>query len=192
MNRRTAIGGILLTGIGGTLAFSGYKWRDWHKSPDITWLRQHKELVSALAETIIPETADSPGARTAGAGDYIVLMIRDCTEKMSANKFIDGLKDLEKDCYSRYRLTYAALNPTQQKEMLSRFEEKGKPFRGIIGKAQNRYLGKSFFTTLKELTVAAYCTSEAGATKGLAYLYIPGAYHGCVPMTPGQRAWALK
>lgn len=192
MNRRKAIGGIILTGIGGALAFSGYKWHDWHKQPDIRWLELHKDLVTALAETVIPETPDSPGAKTAGVGEYIVLMIRDCTERMSANKFIDGLKELDDYSRSKYKQAYPACTAAQQKEILSRFEEQGKPFKGIIGKAQNRYLGKSFFTTLKELTVSGYCSSEAGATKGLAYLYIPGAYHGCLTMTPGQKGWATK
>jgi hypothetical protein len=192
MNRRKAIGSLLLASIGGAAALSGYKWHDWHKTPDISWLEQHKDLVSALAETILPETSDSPGARTSGVADYIFLMIRDCTERISANKFIDGLKDLDSYCRSRYQKAYPDCDPDSQIHVLRHFEEKGKPFKGIIGKVQDRYLGKSFFTTLKELTVAGYCSSETGATKGLSYLYIPGAYHGCITMTPGQRAWATK
>jgi len=76
--------------------------------------------------------------------------------------------------------------------VLTLFEERGKNFKGILGKAQNRFLGKSFFTTLKEYTVEGYCTSEMGATRGLAYIHIPGKYLGCIPMQPGQKVWATK
>lgn len=191
MKRRTAIGRIIAAGAGGGLLFSGYKWYDWHKTPDLRYLEQHKDLISALAETIIPAT-DSPGAREAGVGDFIVTMIRDCTDRISQNKFIDGLKELDDHCRSRFNKPYDQCSPTEKTGVLQHFEEKGRPFKGIAGKAEARYLGKSFFTTLKEYTVEGYCSSEAGATKGLAYLYIPGAYHGCIPVQPGQKAWATK
>jgi Gluconate 2-dehydrogenase subunit 3 len=191
MNRRKAIGRIFLAGIGGGLAFSGYKWYDWNKAPDIDYLVRHRTLIGALAETIIPAT-DTPGARDAGVGDFIVTMIKDCTDRMSANKFIDGLKDVEHYCQSHYQQPFEKCGGADQHATLQYFEEKGKPFKGIVGKAQNRWLGRSFFTTLKAYTVEGYCTSEAGATKGLAYLYIPGSYQGCIRMTPGQKAWATK
>lgn len=191
MNRRKAIGRIFLAGVGGGLAFSGYKWYDWNKTPDIDYLVRHGALIGALAETIIPAT-DTPGARDAGVGDFIVTMIRDCTDRMSANKFIDGLKAVDHYCQSNFQQPFEKCSDTDRQSTLRHFEEQGKPFKGVIGKAQNRWLGRSFFTTLKAYTVEGYCTSEAGATKGLAYLYIPGSYHGCIPMTPGQKAWATK
>lgn len=191
MKRRTAIASILAAGTGGGLLFSGYKWIDWHKTPDFPFLEQHRQLITALAETIIP-TTDSPGAREAGVGDFILTMIKDCTDRISQNKFIDGLKDLDSWCKSRYNRSFELCSLAEKTETLSHFQEKGRPLKGIAGKAETRYLGKSFFTTLKEYTVQGYCSSEAGATKGLAYLYIPGAFHGCIPMQPGQRAWAIK
>jgi len=191
MNRRKAISRIALAGLGGGLLFSGYKWYDWNKTPDIAYLQQRRELITALAETIIPAT-DTPGAREAGTGDFIITMIRDCTDRMSMNKFIDGLKDLEHYCRSKFNKPYGQCTATEQQSVLQFFEEKGQPVKGLIGKAQDRYLGQSFFATLKKYTVEGYCSSEAGATKGLAYLYIPGSFHGCIPMTPGQKGWATR
>jgi hypothetical protein len=49
-----------------------------------------------------------------------------------------------------------------------------------------------FFALLKELTVLGYCTSELGATQGLAYLAVPGEYRGCVGLRPGQKSWATS
>ena len=191
MNRRKAITRIALAGIGGTLLFSGYKWYDWHKTPDLAWLQTQKDLLAALAETIIP-TTDSPGAREAGVADYIVVMLRDATDRTTANKFIDTLRSLDHYCRSKYDRPYPQCSAEEQHAVLRHFEEKAKPFNALAGKIENVYLGTPFFYTLKRLTVQGYCTSEAGATKGLAYLYIPGRYQGCVPLQPGQKGWATR
>ena len=180
-----------MTGTGAGLAFSGYKWYDWNKAPDLAYLQQSRGLIASLAGAIIPAD-DTPGAKEAGVQDFIIKMIKDCTETRPANKFIDGLKELEHYCRSKYGKPYEQCAEGEQQETLRRFEDKGRPFKGILGKAQNKYLGSSFFTTLKEYTVQGYCTSELGAVKGLAYLPIPGSYHGCIPKLPGQKAWATK
>jgi hypothetical protein len=191
MNRRKAITRIALAGIGGALALGGYKFYDWHKTPDLAWLQNHKDLVAALTETIIP-TTDTPGAREAGVADYIFVMLRDSTDVITANKFIDGLKDLDHYCRSRYDHPYPQCSADEQRTVLQHFADKAKPFNKLAGKIETAYLGAPFFQTLKRLTAEGYCTSEAGATKGLAYLYIPGHYQGCIPLQPGQKAWATR
>lgn len=191
MNRRKALRRIVLAGLGSGLLFSGYRWYDWHKTPDMPWLQEHKDLVAALAETIIPSTS-TPGAREAGVADYILVMLRDATDRMTANKFIDGLKDLDHYARSHYDHPYPQCSLEDQQTILRHFEEKAKPFNALAGKIENAYLGTPFYYTLKRLTVQGYCTSEAGATKGLAYLYIPGRYQGCIPLQPGQKAWATR
>lgn len=191
MNRRKAITRIIYTGIGGAFLFGGCKWWDWHKTPDLAWLQNHQDLVAALAETIIP-TTDTPGARQTGIADYIFVMIRDATDRMSANKFIDGLKDLDHYCRSHFDQPYPQCPADTQHTVLRHFADKAKPFNDLAGKIEIAYLGAPFFYTLKRLTAQGYCTSEAGATQGLAYLYIPGHYQGCIPLQPGQKAWATR
>jgi hypothetical protein len=192
MDRRKAIGRIILTGIAGGGLLAGYKWYDWTKTPDIRFLQRHKDTLAALAETIIPASPDSPGARQAGVQDFIITMIRDCTDTFSANKFIDGLKDLDHYCHHHFDKAFEACSAGQQVTVLKYFEEKGRATSGLLGKAESRWLGNSFLTTLKAYTVQGYCTSQAGAEKGLAYAPIPGSYHGCIPKLPGQKAWATK
>jgi len=191
MNRRKAIARILLITGGSVAAYSGYKLWDWNKSPDIKYLEQRKDLIAALAETIIPAT-DSPGAKEAGVNNYIITMIKDCTEIKSQNKFIDGLKELERYCSSSFSKTYQQCSLQQQHQTLKHFEERGRAYSGIVGKVENKFFGKSFFETLKNYTAEGYCTSEAGATKGLSYLYIPGKYIGCMPLQQGQKSWATQ
>jgi hypothetical protein len=213
MNRRKALGRILLAGIGGTLAFGGYKWYEWDKTPDLAWLDRKKDLLAALADTIIPPTDDPaapnpaspnpatpnpaasghiPGAIESGAPAFMLVLLKDCTDRRTLNHFIDGLKELEAHCRSAYQSSFIQCPETTRQKVLARFEEKDKPLHGIWGKAEGRYLGKPFFITLKEYTVQAYCSSEMGATRGLAYVAVPGSYHGCIPLQPNTPAWATK
>lgn len=189
MNRRKAIGCILAAGAAGAAVFSGYTWHDWHKTPDVAYLEGRRDAIAALAETIIP-AGDTPGAIEAGAHDFIIKMIRDCTDPLNANKFIDGLKELDRYCRSKYDKAYEACSKDEQVSILQHFEQKGKSYGGVLGKIQNKYTGGSFFSILKDYTVRGYCTSEPGMTRGLAYVPVPGSYHGCIPLTPGQRSWA--
>jgi hypothetical protein len=190
MKRRNAIGRILLIS-GGTLAgYSGYKWWDWNKTPDFKYLESHKNLLASLAETIVPSTNDSPGAKEAGVDEYIVVMLKDCTERKSQNKFIDGLKELERYCHSSFSKPFEECSPDQKNQTLTHFEERGKSYGGIMGKIENKFFGRSFFATLKNLTATGYCTSELGATKGLSYQLIPGKFIGCMPLEKNQRSWA--
>jgi hypothetical protein len=191
MNRRRAIWGMGLTVAGGALAFSGYQWYAWYKTPDLDYLDKSKGLIADLASTLIP-TTDTPGAREARVEDFIVGMIRDCTDRMTANKFIDGLKELEYRCRSQYQRSFGQCREAERESLLLYFEQAGKPIYGILGKAESRWLGKSFFSTLKAYTVEGYCSSELGMTKGLAYDPIPGHFHGCIPLNPNQRAWATR
>jgi hypothetical protein len=191
INRRKAIIRIALGGGGLAAAFGGYKWYGIAKSPDVDYVVHNHELLAALAETIIPAT-DTPGAREAGVADFITMMIRECTDRKDQNHFISGLKDLQAYSNSKYGKDYQHCTAAEQEAVLTHFEHRDKVYGGIMGKIQNRYLGRPFFAILKEYTVEGYCTSEAGATKGLAYVNVPGSYRGCMPMTPGQKAWATN
>lgn len=191
MKRRKAIGRILLFGGAGAAAFSGYKYFSWHKTPDFEYLSQHTQMIAALADLIIPPT-DSPGAKQAGVGAYILQSVRECTTRNSQNFFIDGLKDVQQYCLSHHNKVFIECTVDQQKVALSHFEAAGKPYNGIAGKIQSRVMGDSFFTTLKRHTVEGYCTSMLGATQALAYDHVPGMYAGCIPLGPSQKAWATK
>lgn len=191
MNRRQAIFRISLVGTGAVTAVAGYKWYEISKPPDLSILEKNRELITALAERIIPAT-DTPGATETGVPDFIIMMVKECTERKAQNKFINGLQDLQGYCLSTYGNPYQGCSLKEQESALRHFEKKGKPFKGIVGKAQNKFLGKSFFTTLKQYTVEGYCTSQPGATKAFAYVLVPGSYQGCIPMTKGQKSWATN
>jgi hypothetical protein len=191
MNRRKAILSIFLIGGGATATFSGYKWYSIHKTPDLSFLDTHQALVADLAETIIPAT-DTPGAKEAMVHITVISMIKQVADRKTQNIFIDGLKDVEHYSASNYSKSFSALAAAQQQEVVGHFRDQGKNYGGMIGKIKNKFVGKSFFHILKEYSTIAFCTSKSGATKTLAYDFIPGKFNACMPMTPGQKSWATK
>jgi len=190
MNRRILIRTIAI----GTVAVASYpvyKWTELKGRPDFLYLNSQKNLISELAETIIPAT-DTPGAKDTLTENFIIRTIHDCTDIASQNNFIKGLKNLEELCFSSFNLSYVSCTIKQREIILTHFEEESKRYPGIIGKIQNKLLGKPFFYLLREYTVQGYCTSMLGATKGLAYEFIPGTFDGCTPLKPLQKSWATK
>lgn len=191
MKRRQAIVSILVLGGGAMGGLAGYKAYRLFKEPDFAWFEANKGALNAMAECIIP-TTNTPGAAAANVGDYIAKAIYTLYDKKTQNTFIDGMKHLQDICISDYGNGFENCTPDQQREAMAHMQKKGKPYSGVVGKVEKKLLGTSFFTTLKELTIYGYCTSKAGAGKGLAYDYVPGSFKGCIPLQPGQRSWATK
>jgi hypothetical protein len=191
MNRRKAILSFFLIGGGATAGFSGYKWYSIHKTPDINYLDNNTGLVADLAETIIPATY-TPGAKAAMVYPVIIGLIKDTADRKTRNIFIDGLKDVQALAASKYNQSFTTLTAAQQVAVVDHFRAGAKNYPGLLGKAKNKLIGKSFFHILKEYTTVAFCTSKMGATQTLAYDFIPGGYNACKPMQPGQKSWATK
>jgi hypothetical protein len=190
MNRKKAIKRLFLLGGGAVLAYAGIKGYQLYKHPDLEKLDDYKELVDELAEVIIPET-DTPGAKKAGVGSLILVMVKDCSTRQAQNNFIAGLEDLAAYSQSEYNKPFVKCSPDQQASILSHFEKKGKGYGGMVGKIEKKIAGESFFATLKKYTVLGYCTSQLGATQGLRYDFVPGKYIG-TDLLPGDKAWATR
>jgi hypothetical protein len=169
----------------------GYKSYGLLKKPDLESLDGLRDLITELAETIIPQT-DTPGAKAAGAGSFIIKMVRDCTPVQSQNNFLTGLNDVESYTSDAFGRSFIQCSQNERDQTLKHFEEAGAPLPGIIGKVEKKIAGESFFILLKRYTVLGYCTSEIGATQGLAYDYIPGRYVANIPLGPRQKAWATQ
>jgi hypothetical protein len=132
------------------------------------------KLLAEAADTIIPDT-DTPGAKAAGAEQFIVRVLRDCYVRGEQAEFYQGLAKLDDASRRAHVRGFAELDQAQRKELMK----------------QTAMGDKAFFRQLRELTIAGYFTSEIGATKALEYLPIPGRFEGDVAMKPGQKAWAL-
>lgn len=191
MDRRKFIASLLILGGGAVATYYGHKYIKSNDTPDLAFLDEHQNLISDLAETIIP-SSDTPGAKEAMVHQFIIHTIKNEKDVKIKNNFIDGLKDVQDYVYSEYKTSFSKITKQQQIEVVSHFQKEGENFKGNLGKIRNKFLGKSFFLILKEYTCIGYCTSMIGATKGLAYEAIPSKYLATTNYTNGQKSWATK
>jgi hypothetical protein len=167
----------------------------------------YKSLVSEIAEIIIPKTT-TPGAKDAGVGPFIEMMLKDCYTPAQQEHFVKGLDALEEESKKvNGGKKFLESTPEQQTALLKSFEamakeesKKNEAAKKIIDaetglakdtKGKTEAPPTPFFRLMKELTLLGYFTSEVGCKEALTYVQVPGKYEGCVKMTPGQKAWAL-
>lgn len=134
-----------------------------------------KALLAEVADVIIP-TTDTPGAKAAGAGQFIIRVIRDCHVIEEQKEFYDGLAKVDEASQKAHSKNFVELESDQKI--------------AIIEDAVKN--NKAFFNQMKQLTTVGYFTSEIGATQALEYLPIPGKFEGDLPLQPGQKSWAIS
>jgi hypothetical protein len=127
---------------------------------------EDQALAEEIADTLLPTTAGggSPGAKAAGTGAAMNLILTDCYKAEDQRAFREGLE--------RFR----AANFLE----LSRVDREA--FVRSVGK-------QAWFEPVRDLALGAYFSSDIGMTKALRYVRIPGRYVGCMPLEPGQPAW---
>jgi hypothetical protein len=176
MNRRNAIS-YIATILGGTIsapAMAGIMGQKLNQLVHVPVSPVREALLAEIAEIIIP-TTNTPGAKAAGVEKFIVKVMADCYSKADQEKFYNGLDKFEADTKVKFSKDFVSLDTAQRNDAV----------RDAV--ANNR----PFFDRMKELTVSGYFTSEIGCTQALEYVPIPGRYDGCVPLKPGQKAWAI-
>ena len=162
--------------------------------------------VAELADTIIPTTT-TPGAKAAKVNEVIDIILKDCYQPADQQRFVDGLTQTNKLSQDAYGKAFVQLDSAQKIEIVRKLEADAKQQLADMNtnkgaaKVENSQAdlqmpnaGKRytpFFTILKDLTLTGYFTSEIGATQALEYVAVPGRYDGCVPLKPGQKAWAI-
>ncbi|MBK6287043.1 MAG: gluconate 2-dehydrogenase subunit 3 family protein [Gammaproteobacteria bacterium] len=155
------------------------------------------QLVSVLAEMIIPET-DTPGAIAAGTPQFIEMMVADWYTDIERGIFFDGLKQLDTFCKASLGTSFIEANAKQRIAALDEAENQAaayvSPFPGgTVAAAISKIVDENtpFFAKLKELTVIGYYSSEVGAKLELAYNPMPMRYEGDYAyVKTGGRQWS--
>lgn len=191
MDRRAAVKRILVFGAVGGASYVGFRAFELHRVANNRSLVAKRALIADLADTIIP-TTDTPGAKVAGVEVFIISVLSNCTTNVEQNLFLEGLADVENYCDRNYSKSFSACNAQQRISVLAHFENSELYDSKLLNKINNKFFGAPFFSKLKELTVQGYCNSQLGATKGLAFNFIPGQYHACIPLKANQKSWATK
>lgn len=125
-----------------------------------------QKLVTALAESIIPET-DTPGATSVQVPQFIDLILTEWASDGERAAFLDGLSAIDAKGFT-------TAPPARRTELLS-----------ALDAARGDKVGPGFaFGRLKALTVYGYFTSEPVQRDVLKTQMFFDGYHGDVPFTP--------
>ena len=176
------LGGALVTSSFGVFAEMPARGKESPAEPRS--LETQEALIAEIADTIIPDTKGVPGAKAAGLGPFIVMMMQDCYTADVQKHFEEGLARVNEVSQNRFKRSFTALTLQEREEVFKTFKVEAENQRKA-GIAPSH-----FFQLMAELTYLGYYTSEVGATQALRYVHIPGKYEACVPLQPGQKAWA--
>lgn len=140
------------------------------------------EILAEVADTILPET-DTPGARAAGVGPFIALMVVDTYDDKQQRIFTNGMVSMKKDCREAYGADFLSITPEQRLEFVRRLDQ-------AQFEARQKHAPDHYFRMMKELTLLGYFTSEVGCTQAMRYTETPGRFDPCTPLEPGDTTWA--
>jgi hypothetical protein len=190
MNRREALSRVALllggTVIGANIFLEGCKPADKKAMTGLDFQPEDIAYLDEVAETILPTTAASPGAKAAGVGAFMTVMVKDCYEEKDQKIFTEGMQKLQDASKKKNGKYFMESTPQQRHDLLVELDKEQKEH----SKNKKKDEANHYFRMMKELTLLGYFTSEIGATKALRYIESPGRYDGCVPYKKGDKAWA--
>lgn len=196
-----ATGGVF---IGGELLLSGCK-----NPPALggaTFTDLDISFLDEVAETIIPRTT-TPGAKDAGVGRFMTVMVNDCYTKEDQDTFHAGIKKLNEASKEMHKKDFLDASPEERTQLLEKLDAEAKDHQKKkqdkewqikdakakdpeSAAAKETPLPSHYFTQMKQLTLFGFFTSEKGSKEVLRHVAVPGKYDGALPYKKGDRAWA--
>lgn len=143
-------------------------------------------LLAEIADTILPAT-QTPGAKAAGVGPFMAMMVTDCYEPAAQKTFKQGLRELDSAIGKLHGSGFLKASPEQREQFLVKLDQEAKLHQQNKSAAEFQ---THYFTMIKQLTLLGYFSSEIGCTQALRYQAIPGRYEGTVSYKKGDKAWA--
>jgi hypothetical protein len=168
MNRRHLLKNVLA---GSASLFVLPSWTNlWNSSSIVADLFSpaEKKVMTALVETIIPDSKDIPGAKALGVDVFIEKLLKDCYETEIQQSVVLNLATLERNARAVYGNSFDACSADQRESIFGKFEK-------FTEKTE-----ADFFKLIKMETIRGYTTSEYVMVNHFGYKVAPGHYHGCV------------
>ncbi|WP_426325554.1 gluconate 2-dehydrogenase subunit 3 family protein [Pedobacter sp. R-06] len=149
---------------------------------------EDEKIFAEFADIIVPTTKSSAGAKAAGLGKFIPMMMKDCYPATMQTSFAQGFKDLQAKSMKDFGKSYITLTPADRKKLM--IDLRAIALAQKASKSEENKDLAYFFITARDLTLLGYYSSEIGCTKAREYVLIPGRYDGSAPLKPGQKSWA--
>jgi hypothetical protein len=170
---------------------------------------EDQNLIEEIADTLLPTTASSPGARAAGGGPTINLILTDCYDRSTQERVVSGLQSFRNACQARRSKAFTELTRAEREAFLREIDKESKAAEAAAAAAAPSVANETkipsgspadrdslrvarephYFGLIRELALGAYFSSEIGMTRARRYVRVPGHYTGCMPLAPGQPAW---
>jgi hypothetical protein len=173
MKRRIAIRNLVLLSAGAAMLNScaGKEAVVYHNIP---LTNGQADMLSELAETIIPTTPDFIGAKDLQATEFTLMMIDDMGTPEQHKLFLEGMQNFDEACKTKTGSTFTAASKEQRHAFLATLED---------GETRDQAEGiQLFYGAVKHFTIESFTTSEAYLTKVKNYSLIPEKFQGCVPV----------
>lgn len=135
------------------------------------------DFLNEVAETIIPETTDSGGAKAANIGQFMKAIVTDCYDQSETDTFYSGIAKINAEAQKQHSKDFISLDADQRFELIANIDQEA------------RSKDKHYFRMMKELILWGYFSSEVGCKEALRYNPIPGRYEACIPYN-NEPAWA--
>jgi hypothetical protein len=142
-------------------------------------------LLDEVAETILPATA-TPGAKAAGTGAFMALMVAEVLNPAQRQVFTDGMRELERRCRAEHGAGFLRASPAQRLALLEAVDREQFEY----AKTHADDAPSHWFRMMKGLAVFGFFTSEVGYTQVLRYAETPGRFDPAAPRAPGERVLA--
>jgi hypothetical protein len=134
---------------------------------------QQFETVDQLSEIIIPATT-TPGAHAAGVAVFIERMVADWYHEDERVAFLAGLADVNARSMRASGRMFLDASAEEQMALVRELDAEA-----VVGSDRS---STPFFRRFKALTLYGYYTSEVGVQDELKTPFMPGFYHGDVPI----------
>jgi hypothetical protein len=153
------------------------------------------DTVVAMIDQIIPET-DTPGAKGARVNEFIDVILTEWATDTERQHFLSGLADVDVQSNQLFGKNLLDAANAQQVTLLRSMDDAAMMARGArrahhgntIPEELDKQLQGSFWDVFKGITLHGYYTSEVGFTQELGLQIIPGAHHGCTPVSAEKKA----
>ena len=209
------LGGVALVG-GDALLTACARERTDEVPSDLLFSADEIAFLDEVAETILPETS-TPGAKAAGTGAFMALMVTDSYDERNQEIFRRGMRAIDEATVEAYGVTFVSATPEQRFAVLQVLDREQKAHSDARSEASRQASMAAlsdqrqeaaaeaeagdaaaitmdppahYFRMMKELALLGYFTSEIGCTQAQRYIEAPGRYDPCVPYERGERTWA--
>lgn len=126
-------------------------------------------LLAEIVETIIPKT-DTLGAKDLEIHKFTMKMIADCYDKKAQEVFAKGLVSVDEVAKKNFSKSFVESDSKQKLAVLN----------SMLNSSESN--DKDFIRLVKNITIQGYLNSEFVMTNLRKFQFLPGKYHGCVPV----------